>query len=79
MKIQKIQKVKDTNLVLRVTPLLNGKAHTICTNFGPSMNYKRVKEANLDHHNINLERCQQQFRALTLTMDQEQVEWITNG
>ena len=48
MKIQKIQKVKDTNLVLRVTLLLNWKAHTICTNFGPSMNYKRVKEANLD-------------------------------
>ena len=77
--IMKIQKVKETDWVLRLTPLLNGKARTVCTNFGPSTNYKGVKEAILDHHNINLERCQRQFRALTWTKDQEPAEWITNG
>ena len=43
------------------------------------MNYKWVKVAILDHHNINPEWCQRQFRVLTWTTDQEPVEWITNG
>ena len=55
--IMKIQKVKETDWVLRLTPLLNGKARTVCTNLGPSTNYKGVKEAILDHHNINPELC----------------------
>ena len=64
------------NWVFCLTPLLIGKA---CNNLGPSTNYKWVKEAILDHHNINPERCQWQFWALTWTKDQEPAEWITNG
>ena len=75
----KIQKVKETDWVLRLIPLLNGKTRTVCTNFGPSTNYKGVKEAILDHHNINPERCRREFQPLTWTKDQEPAEWITNG
>ena len=77
--IMKIQNVKETEWVLRLTPLLNGKARAVCTNLGPSIDYKGVKGAILEHYNINPERCRRGFRAITWTKDQEPTVWITNG
>ena len=71
--------MKETEWVLRLTPLLNGKARAVCTNLGPSINYKGVKGAILEHYNINPERCRREFRAITWTKDQEPTVWITNG
>ena len=74
-----IQKVKETEWVLCLTPLLSGKARTVCTNLVPTTGYDGVKKAFLEHYNINSERCWWQFRALAWTKDQEPAEWITKG
>ena len=44
-----IQKVKETELVLCLTPILNGKARTVCTNLGPTTGSNGEKKAILEH------------------------------
>ena len=55
--IMGIQKVKETEWVLHLSQLLNGKAKTVCTNIRPTTGYDGVKKAILEHYNINSERC----------------------
>ena len=74
--IMKIQKVNKGNWVLRLTPLLSGKARTVCTNLGPTTVHEGVKKAILEHYDIISERCRKRFWAHTRTKDQEPVEWI---
>ena len=75
----KIQKVKKESWVLRLTPLLSGKARTVCTDLGPTTDYGGVKKAILEHYNVNSERCRKRFRAHTWTKDQEPAEWVAKG
>ena len=64
----KLQKVKDADWVLHLAPLLRGKARAVCTDiYGPTKQYEEVKEAILNHHSINPERCWRQFRELQWT------------
>ena len=74
--IMGIQKVPRSEWVLRLTPLLNGKARAVCTDFGPTTDYREVRKAILEHHNVNPERCRRQFRALSWTREQEPAEWV---
>ena len=59
--IMRLQHVEETEWVLRLTPLLNGRGRTVCTDLGTTADYDGVKKAILDHYNINPERCQKQF------------------
>ena len=77
--IMKIQKVNKTNWVLQLTPLLSGKARTVCTDLGSTKAYEELKKAILEHCNVNSERCRKRFRAHIWTKDQEPTEWITKG
>ena len=56
-----IQNVDTTEWVLRLTPLLNGKACTICTDPGTIFEYDRVKKGFRSHYYLNPERCRKQF------------------
>ena len=38
-----------------------------------------MKQAILEHYNVNSERCRKQFRAYTWTKDQEPLRWVTRG
>ena len=53
--IMKIQKVNRTNWVLRLTPLLSGKARIVCTDLESTKAYEEVKKAILEHYNVNSE------------------------
>ena len=77
--IMKLQKVKDADWVLRLTPLLRGKARAVCTDLGPTKQYAEVKEAILNHHSINPERCRRQFRELQWTRGKDPSEWVAKG
>ena len=77
--VMKIQKVNMTQWVLRLTPLLSGKARTVCTDMGATVDYPGVKRAILEHYNVNTERCRRKLRDHTWTKDQEPTEWISKG
>ena len=70
-----IQEIGKEEWVLRLTPLLKGKAQAICTNLGNTMGYDGVKKANLSHYNVSPECCWKQFRAHVWTKDTEPKEW----
>ena len=72
-----IQEIDQEEWVLRVTPLLKGKARAVCTNLGRTMDYDGVNNAILSHYtcNISPERCRKQFRAHVWTKDTEPNEW----
>lgn len=76
--IMGIQNVERANWVLRLTPLLNGKARTVCTDLGAG-EYDQVKEAILSHYNVNPERCRKRFRSHVWTRDAEPNEWVAKG
>ena len=50
------QKVDRTELVLRLTPLLSGKARSVCTDLGTIMEYDGVKKAILSCSGCNMHR-----------------------
>ena len=77
--IMGIQNVDRTEWVLRLTPLLNGKARAVCTDLGTIMEYDGVKKAILSHYNVNPQRCRKQFRAHVWTKDAEPNEWTAKG
>uniref|UniRef100_A0A1X7U952 Reverse transcriptase n=1 Tax=Amphimedon queenslandica TaxID=400682 RepID=A0A1X7U952_AMPQE len=77
--IMKIQGVNRTNWILRLTPLLSGKARTVCTDLGTTTDYDGVKKAILEHYNINTERCRRKFRSHVWTRDQDPTDWIARG
>ena len=77
--IMRLQHVEKTEWVLRLTPLLNGRARTVCTDLGTTADYDGVKKAILDHYNINPERCRKQFRTHSWTRDAEPNEWVARG
>ena len=77
--IMNIQKVNPTGWVLRLTPLLSGKARTVCTDLGPTTAYNGVKTAILEHYNVNVERSRKRFRAHVWTKGQEPMDWVTKG
>ena len=77
--VMKIQKVNKSQWMLRLTPLLSGKARTVCTDLGATMDYDGVKKAILEHYNVNAERCRRKFRDHTWTKDQDPTEWISKG
>ena len=55
--IMGIQNVDRTEWILRLTPLVNGKARAICTELGTMMEYNGVMKAILSHYNVNPEHC----------------------
>ena len=73
--IMGIQDIDREEWVLRLTTLLKGKAQTVCTDLGTTMEYERVKKAILSYYNVNPERCQKQFQAHVWTKDVEPNEW----
>uniref|UniRef100_A0A1X7T6G3 Uncharacterized protein n=1 Tax=Amphimedon queenslandica TaxID=400682 RepID=A0A1X7T6G3_AMPQE len=77
--IMKIQGVNRTNWILRLTPLLSGKARTVCTDLGTTTDYDGVKKAILERYNINTERCRRKFRSHVWTRDQDPTDWIARG
>ena len=77
--IMTIQEVGKAEWVLWLTPLLSGKARTVCTKLGPTVEYDGVKAAILEQYNVNEERCRRRFCGITWTWDQEPMTWITNG
>ena len=77
--IMKLQKVKEEEWVLRLTPLLRGKARAVCTDLGPRKQYEEVKGAILTLHSINPERCRRQFRELQWTRGKDPSEWVAKG
>lgn len=64
-----IQKIATNSWVLRLTPLLSGRARTVCTDLGSASTYEEVKLEILKHYNVNVERCRKQFRAHRWTKD----------
>ena len=77
--IMRIQQVEEGQWVLRLTPLLRGKARAVCTDIEDPEDYKKVKEAILDHYSVTPERCRKRFRAHRWTRDAEPNEWIARG
>ena len=77
--VMKIQKVNKSQWMLHLTPLLSGKARTVCTDLGATMDYDGVKKAILEHYNVNAERCRRKFRDHMWTKDQDPTEWISKG
>ena len=77
--IMNLQGVERAEWVLRLTPLLNGRARTVCTDLGGTASYDGVKKAILSHYNINTERCRKQFRAHVWTRNAEPNEWVARG
>ena len=61
--IMRIQQVEEGQWVLRLTPLLRGKVRAVCTDIEDPEDYKKVKEAILDHYSVTPERCRKRFRA----------------
>ena len=53
--IMTIQEVGKAEWVLRLTPLLSGKACTVCIKLGPTVEYDGVKAAILEQYNVNEE------------------------
>ena len=77
--IMGIQNIDRAEWVLRLTPLLNGKARAVCTNLGTIMEYDGVKKASLSHYNVSPEHCRKQFRVHVWTKDAEPNEWTAKG
>ena len=55
--IMSIRNIERTEWVLRLTPLLKGKARTVCTDVGAIMDYEGVKKAILSQYSLSPERC----------------------
>ena len=70
-----IQDIDREEWVLRLTPLLKGKAWTVCTDLGNTMEYDGVKKAILSYYDVSPERCRKQFRAHVWMKDAEPNEW----
>ena len=68
-----------TEWVLRLTPLLNGKARAVYTDLGTTTDYNGVKKAILSHFSANPERCRKWFPMHIWTRDAEPNEWIAKG
>ena len=77
--IMAIQKIDHKEWVLRLTPLLKGKARTVCIDVGTLMDYDEVKKSILSHYSVSPERCRKAFRAHTWTRDAEPNAWIARG
>ena len=77
--IMNIQKVDTAEWVLHLTPLLKGKARTVCIDAGSMMGYEGVKKAILTQYSVSPERCRKGFRAHTWTRDAEPNAWIAQG
>ena len=77
--IMNIQKVDRVEWVLHLTPLLKGKARTVCIDVGSMMDYEGVKKAILSQYSVSPERCRKGFRAHTWTRDAEPNAWIAKG
>ena len=77
--VMNIQKIDMTEWVLRLTPLLKGKARTVCTDVGALKEYEGVKKAILSQYSVSPERCRKEFRAHTWTREAEPNAWIAKG
>ena len=77
--IMGMQKVDRSEWIFRLTPLLKGKARTVCIDVGSMMDYDEVRKAILSHYSISPERCRKGFRAHTWTRDAEPNAWIAKG
>ena len=77
--IRGLQDIDGEEWVLRLTPLLKGKARAVCTDLGNKMEYDGVKKAILSHYNVSPERCRKQFQAHIWTKDTEPNEWTAKG
>ena len=77
--VMNIQEIDQKEWVLRLTPLLKGKARAVCTDVGAMLNYEGVKKAILSHYSVSPERCRRGFRAHTWTRDAEPNAWIAKG
>ena len=65
--------------MLRLTPLLKGKAQTVCTDIRAMMDYDRVKKAILSLYSVSPQRCRKGFREHTWTRGAEPNAWIAKG
>ena len=61
----RVQEIDKGEWVLRLTPLLKGKAQAVCINLGNTMEYDGVKKAILSHYNVSPGRCQKQFEHMS--------------
>ena len=52
--VMNIQKIDQKESVLRLTPLIKGKARTVCTDVGAMMDYDGVKKAILSQYKPRL-------------------------
>ena len=77
--VMNIQEIEQKEWVLRLTPLLKGKARAVCTDVGAMLNYDEVRKAILSHYSISPERCRKGFRAHTWTRAAEPNAWIARG
>ena len=77
--IMGIQNIDRSEWLLRLTPLINGKARGVCTGQGSIMDYNGVKKEILSHYNVSPERSQKQFHAHVWTKDAEPNEWTAKG
>ena len=73
--IMGIQDIDREEWVLRLTPLLKGKAQAISTDLGNTMKYDGMKKAILSHYKVSPERCQKKFRAHVWTKNRKPYEW----
>ena len=77
--VMNIQKIDQKEWVLRLTPLLKGKARAVCIDVGAMLNYVEVKKVILSHYSVSPERCRKGFRAHTWTRDAEPNAWVAKG
>ena len=70
-----IQKFDREEWVLRLTPLLKGKARIACTDLGTTMEYDGMKKAIQSYYNVSPKRCRKQFRSHVWTKDAEPNKW----
>ena len=74
-----IQKVKETELVLCLTPLLNGKARTVYTNLGPTTGSNGEKKLFWNIKTLIQKDADDNFQHLPRMKDEEPAELIAKG
>ena len=76
--IMGIQNINRAEWLLRLIPLLNGKARSICTDLGTIMEYNGVKKAILSHYNVNPDVAENGFEHMSGQRTQNQTSGQPN-